>query len=196
MDNNNDSRYALIFLIALVMGIFLGAYILSNINFALPGIFAKIGIVAPKSILDDFNNKFQDKLNKGSFPLVLGGTFGSPTESKILIGKIDKITSQNSFILKVNNDFKGGSITDFILNQPDFYDIQILADDKTVFTKIIIPKSPQEAQTAVANIGETIKISDLKEGEMATVVFADGVDLAKSQGAKAVSVSVVGVSAK
>lgn len=189
-------RFALSLLVILIVGVLLGGYVLSRINFPLPKVFADLGIVAPKSVLVDFENKFQDKLNKGGFPLVTGGIFGSSTESKILIGTIGKIASQNSFTLRVNNDFRGGSITDFVLRQPDFYDIQVLTDDKTVFTKIIIPKSLQEAQTAVANIVETIKISDLKEGEMATVVFADGVDLAKSQGAKAVSVNVVGVSAK
>ena len=126
--------------------------------------------VLKQSLLDEFDNKFQQKYNDGALPPMTMGTMSSIN----LWGKIVKVDS-NSLTLRIANRYQEGNFADYVLNQPSFYDIKIVTDAATKITKLV-PLTPQEMTAGKTPKEKTIALSDLKEGTTVDVELSQPID--------------------
>jgi hypothetical protein len=129
-----------------------------------------------QSFLDEFNRKFQEKSDDGVLPPMATGLMSSVN---YFWGEISKIDS-NFLVLRIANRYQGGSFADYILNQPNFYEIKIMIDEETQITQVI-PLNPDEIVAVRVPQEKKITLSDLKEGLTIEVGLLEMVDIAKVQ---------------
>jgi hypothetical protein len=126
--------------------------------------------------LDEFNRKFQEKADGGVLPPMITESMSSVN---YFWGKIVKIDS-NFLILNIANRYQGGNFADYILNQPNFYEIKIMTDEKTQITQVI-PLKPEEVTMGKVPQEKKIVLLDLKEGLTIEVSLLETVDITKIQ---------------
>jgi hypothetical protein len=129
-----------------------------------------------QSFLDEFNRKFQEKADAGALPPM---TMGSILSVNYLWGRIIKI-DYNSLILRIANRYQGGGFADYVLNQPNSYEIKIVIDEKTQITQVI-PLKPEEMAIGKVSQEKKIALSDLREEATIEVELLEVVDITKIQ---------------
>jgi len=144
---------------------------------------SKLVCPSSQSFLDDFQKKFQEKADSGALPPMAMGLM--PTANS-LRGKIVKVDS-NSLTLKIVNSYQGGNFADYVLNQPNFYEIKVVVDKDTQIVQTF-PPIPEEVMAGKMPREEKIALTDLKEGTYVTVELAGMIDIAKTKEVKAVKI--------
>lgn len=136
-----------------------------------------------QSFLDDFQKKFQEKADDGALPPMAMGPISSVN---YLWGKIIKIDS-DSLTLRIVNRYQGDSFTDYVLNQPSFYEIKVMVNDKTQIIQVLPPK-PEEMAAGKVPQEKKIALSDLREGATINVELSEAVDITKIKEVSAVRI--------
>lgn len=192
MATNKNCQNVLLFAVAaFAAGVLAGAFVLSNLNFSLPGWMEKLGLKTAKNVLADFDQKFEAKLKANNFAVAepSNGDF----KMAVIPGKIQKVESPDFFILRATNVYRGDDIINFVLNQPDYYDIKILISSGTKITRVVFPPVGIVRVQTAPQTDKEIKPRDLKEGDDVLVALEQPIDVSKDLSARAVSVRDFGI---
>lgn len=144
---------------------------------------------ANQGVSDAFRSKLKEKIDAGILPIMLGSV--TPSVS-FFQGEITQIGS-DSLSLKVMDNYVGSDFVDFVLNQPNFYEIKVAMDSNTKIVQFVIPNPTDTIKNALppAASEKEIKLSDLQIGQRVSVQLASAFDISKNNEVTALKISAM-----
>jgi len=113
--------------------------------------FGRADVTAKQEILATIDQKVEEKIKTGSLPLFISTDEEITKERNFLSGEVLALNAKTDrFVVKVFNDFEGGSFTEFLF-QPDYFNKEIIVDQNTRITEIIHQAFPEVFEPEISD---------------------------------------------